>query len=62
MMKRILMVLTVAALMVAMIALSAVPSCAQVTAEGDQETETADVGGGLAVAGDVGGIVVAGAN
>jgi type II secretory pathway component PulF len=43
MMKRILMVLTVAALMVAMMALSAVPSFAQVSAEDDQETESGDV-------------------
>ncbi len=47
-MKRILMVLTVAALMVAMMALSAVPSFAQVVADVEQE------GGDAAIAGDVG--------
>ena len=43
-MKRILMALTVAALMVAMMALSAVPSFAQVVAEADQESDMAEVG------------------
>jgi type II secretory pathway component PulF len=42
MMKRLLMVLTVAALMVAMTALSAVPSFAQVFAGDEQVTETGD--------------------
>jgi hypothetical protein len=50
-MKRILMVLTVAALMVAMMALSAVPSFAQVSAEAAQESE-ADVGDLAVFAGD----------
>jgi hypothetical protein len=59
-MRRILMVLTVAVLMVTMMALSAVPSFAQVSAEGDQEAEVADVGADFVVAGDVGDIVVAG--
>ena len=49
-MKRILMVLAVAALMVAMMALSAVPSFAQVIAEGKQEAE-ADAGSLVVVAG-----------
>jgi hypothetical protein len=51
MMKRILMVLTVAALMVAIMALSAVPSFAQVVAEADQEAEMAEVGDIVAVPG-----------
>ena len=49
-MKRILMVLTVAVLMVTMMALSAVPSFAQVVAESEQEAE-ADVGSLFVVAG-----------
>ena len=49
-MKRILMVLAVAALMVAMMALSAVPSFAQVVTEGGQEAE-ADVGSLFVVGG-----------
>ena len=53
-MKRILMVLAVAALMVAMMALSAVPSFAQVIAEGKQEAE-ADAGSLVVVAGDFAG-------
>jgi hypothetical protein len=43
-MKRILMVLTVAVLMVAMMVLSAVPSFAQVVAEADQQADMAEVG------------------
>ena len=54
MMRRILMVLTVAALMVAMMALSAVPSFAQVVTESGQEAE-ADVGSLFVVAGDFAG-------
>ena len=50
-MRRILMVLTVAVLMVTMMALSAVPSFAQVVAESEQEAE-ADVGSLFVVAGD----------
>jgi hypothetical protein len=44
MMKRILMVLTVAVLMVAMMVLSAVPSFAQVVADAEQESEGAIAG------------------
>jgi type II secretory pathway component PulF len=43
-MRRILMVLTVAVLMVTMMALSAVPSFAQVTADVEQEGEAAIAG------------------
>jgi type II secretory pathway component PulF len=46
--RRILMVLTVAVLMVTMMALSAVPSFAQVSADAEQESE-ADVGVDLSV-------------
>jgi hypothetical protein len=52
-MRRILMVLTVAVLMVTMMALSAVPSFAQVGAESEQEAE-ADVGSLFVIAQPVG--------